>query len=102
MTDQIKAVLIDLKSTVATATRLVVDIEKPLPSGLRLEAHAETAAGDVSVRVRDARAFFSFTKNYSSQQPWNRMTLVLDSKNNIEVKTEFDPDLQKKAEERTR
>ena len=100
MNDQIKAVLVDLKSTVANATKLVVNIEKPLPSGLRLEAHAETAAGDVSVRVRDARAFFSFTKNFPSRQPWNRMTLILDEKNAVVVKTDFDTDLQKKTEER--
>ena len=100
MNDQIKAVLIDLKSTVAAAKKLVVDIEKPLPSGLRLEAHAETVAGNVPVRVRDARAFFSFTKNYPSQQPWNRMTLILDDENTVEIKTRFDSDLQRKTEER--
>ena len=100
MNDQIKTVLIDLKSTVPAAEKLVVNIEKPLPSGLRLEAHAETADGEISVRVRDARAFFNFTKNYQSQQPWNRMTLILDKDNIVEVKTLFDLDLQKKTEER--
>ena len=102
MVSQIKDVLVSLKSTVAAATKLVVDIEKPLPSGIRLEAYAETAAGNVSVRVKDARAFFKFTQSYSSPSEWNRMKITLDEKNAVVVKTDFDAELQKKTENRVK
>lgn len=72
---------------------LTVNVEKPLNSGVKLTAAADTGSGSQRILVPHALDLAQALNSYNNVQPWNRMTIVMRPRNAIEITASFDHEL---------
>lgn len=97
---EIEACLQEMKKQISNAMEIVIDIEKPLSSGIKVQGYALCGQEKTSIKIINAKPFFAFTKNISCDSKWNRMQLKLDERNIFSFSTEYDEKLQHDVEER--
>ncbi len=102
MQPDIKLIMRHLMSQEPGATGATVWIEKPLDNGLQIEARLMVGGKSKYVVVENDGEFFHYTESYRADTPWNRMTIQMNAKGSVQVKTSFDAELQTDAEEKTR
>lgn len=72
---------------------LTINVEKPLNSGVKLTALADMGNGGSRIVVPHAVDIARALNSYESEQPWNRMQIVMQTRKPIKITTSFDQGL---------
>ena len=102
MQPDIKLIMRHLMAQESGVTEATVWIEKPLNSGLQLEAQLIVHGKPKYVVVNNDEEFFAYTQSYKGKGRWNRMVVKMNDKGEVDTSVSFDVDFQKKVEEITK
>lgn len=90
---QLNEVLKKVWQAIPNVKALSIVVEKPLNSGVKLTAVADTGSGGQRIILPHAIEFARSLNSYESVEPWNRMTIVMRSRNTVEISASFDQEL---------
>ena len=87
---QLNDVMKKVWKSVPSVKVLTISVEKPLNSGVKLTAMADTGDGGHRILVPYAVDIARALNCYESEKPWNRMEIIMRSRNPIKITTSFD------------
>lgn len=97
---QLNDVLKKIWKAIQGANSLTINVEKPLNSGVKFTAVADTGDGGHRILLPGALDFARALDCYETDKPWNRMEIIMRPRNSIKVTTSFDQDLYQQTLER--
>ncbi len=90
---QLNEVLKKVWKAIPGVKALTISVEKPLNSGVKLTAVADTGDGGHRILLPLALEFARALNSYESEKPWNSMEIIMRTRNSFKITTSFDQEL---------